>query len=106
MNFSAQVFSHSELVRPLFINSRKTLILLSAIGIALVLNGCGGSGPSTPVTPGTSGSVAFATPTDGSTISSLPTTVTLNLLNGASLTNVKVTLDGEDITSRFAASGT
>jgi hypothetical protein len=81
---------------------------LAATVLSLMLFGCGG-GPSTPVTPVTPvipGTVTFAAPTDGSTVTSLPATVTLNLQSGATLANTTVTLDGTNITSSFAASGT
>lgn len=72
------------------------------LGLCLGLAGCGSSpsGNNPPINPGT---VTIAAPTSGATIAAMPMAVTLNLLNGATLANIKVTLDGADITSKFTA---
>ena len=107
MNLLTGISSLPLFFRSLPRSKRVTPLALLAIGLGPMVSGCGGGpAPTTPVTPVIPGTVTFAAPANGSTITSLPTTVTLNLQNGATLTNTKVTLDGADITSKFTASGT
>jgi hypothetical protein len=76
-----------------------------ACGLSLLLAGCSSSSMSnSPKIP--MGSVSFAIPATNATLSALPITVGLNLLDGASLTSLKLTLNGVDITQNLSASGT
>jgi hypothetical protein len=71
----------------------------------LTVFGCGGSSTQNndpPVSPATATIVA---PTNGATLSSLPVAVSINLSENANPANVKVTLDGNDISSLFTVSG-
>jgi hypothetical protein len=64
--------------------------------------GCGGgsSQNNQPLDPGT---VTISAPASGATLTVLPVTITLNLLNGATLSSAKMTLNGADITSAFVS---
>ena len=82
------------------------MALLGPFLVALLLvEGCG-SGSSQnnnsndPVNPAT---VTIASPTNGTTVTTLPEAISLNLLNGATLSGMNITLNGSDITSSFTA---
>ena len=81
--------------------------LVAVFGIALVfLQGCGSSN-STPTPPPTppppTPQVTITAPADGTTVTSLPTTIVVGFSNGADPTTMKALLDGVDISSQFAA---
>jgi hypothetical protein len=78
-----------------------TLVLLSFC----LLQGCGGGSQATPPTPPpvNPGTATIVAPASGATVTAAPMAITLDLLNGATLAGITVTLDGADITSQFAA---
>jgi len=102
MSSSLRFFGTSVIRR----NSGVGIVLLTAC--FLLLQGCagnstasnnGGGNTPPPLNPAT---VTVAAPASGATVAKLPMIVKLNLLYGATLDNLKVTLDGNDITSSFS----
>ena len=79
----------------------------SGVGVALLstcffLQGCaaGSSSNNPPLDPAT---VAIVAPASGAVVTALPVPITLNLMNGATLSGMKITLNGTDITGSFVA---
>jgi hypothetical protein len=109
-HLQSTAFSCAAMSRGCFLNSETRSCWMSAlmssllVAALLCVAGCGGaSTSSTPAAP--VGSITFSAPATGSTVKSLPVTVTLALSNVTTLTNAQVTLNGADITSDFTVSG-
>jgi hypothetical protein len=85
------------------VNRSRDAFLVGVCALALfTVFGCGGgsSQNNKPLDPGT---ITISAPASGATLTVLPATITLNLLNGATLSSAKVTLNGTDITSAFVS---
>src|SRR5450755_2483205 len=82
---------------------QRTFLYLLLMGACALLQACGSSN-STPAPPPTppQPQITIAAPVDGSTVTSLPTTLTVSFSNGADPTTMKAQLDGVDITAQFA----
>ncbi len=80
--------------------NRLWLYVLVASSCAL-LQACG-SGSSNPTPPVQQPQISIKSPTDGSTVTTLPTTIQVSFTDGADPTAMKALLDGVDITAQFA----
>ena len=76
--------------------------MFSSLRLAFLLQACGSSG-SNPPPPLQQPRISITSPTDGSTVTTLPTTIQVSFTNGADPTAMKALLDGVDISSQFGA---
>ena len=80
------------------------LVVLAAALAFLQACGSGGSTPTPPPTPPPpTPHVSITAPADGTTVTSLPTTITVTFSNGADPATMKALLDGVDISTQFSA---
>ncbi len=81
---------------------RRSLYLLLA-GACALLQACGsgGSSPNPPAPP--QSQIVITSPADGTTLTSLPATISVSFTNGADSVSMRALLDGVDISSQFSA---
>ncbi len=84
---------------------RRWLLLVFLAAALAFLQACGSSNsnPTPPPTPPPTPKVTITAPADGTTVTTLPTTITVTFSNGADATTMKALLDGTDISAQFSA---
>ncbi len=80
------------------------LVLLAAALAFLQACGSSNSNPIPPPTPPPPApQITITAPADGTTVTTLPTTITVTFSNGADPTTMKALLDGADVSAQFSA---
>ena len=83
---------------------RRALLSLVLASACALLQACGSSNSTpTPPPPPPQPQITITVPSDGATVTALPTTLKVTFSNGADPAAMKAQLDGVDITTQFAA---